>query len=410
MHVPAVNQFHKLASRGIECKLLKPLMTGGWLLWEPSTNKMVQSASVVFPQFQPSAVSAAPVAKGSLSHVVNSMTLGEVPTECLFNAETQAIDSLFLAKDINIPKHLGKALSGPHCEQWWQACLAELDQMAARHVWEVVEKQSHMKTIGHQWVFDLKRKPNGSMERYKARLVARGNRQRPGVDCTETHAPTTSLMSLRLVLATAVLKTASGLMMDAEILDPTPFWSVIGSLAYLVGGSKPDLAFAVNYLARHSMGPTAEHWLLLDHIIGYLLKTRDCGIKICPKHLSLSLWSNAGQGGYLEHFQMGFIIKLGDALILWGSKCYQPAHSIGRQLQQDDILQQPGSSAGLHQQQVPEAHALPGPGFLFCQQYHLEAQNQGSLGEDNGHAGRRADQVTLGPGTSASSAFLRDHW
>ncbi|MBW0526959.1 hypothetical protein O181_066674 [Austropuccinia psidii MF-1] len=138
-------------------------MTGGWLLWEPSTNKMVQLASVVFPQFQPSAVSAAPVAKGSLSHVVNSMTLGEVPTEHLFDAETQAIDSLFLAKDINIPKHLAKALSGSHREQWRQACLAELDQMAARDVWEVVEKQSHMKTIGHQWVFELKRKPKGSV-------------------------------------------------------------------------------------------------------------------------------------------------------------------------------------------------------------------------------------------------------
>ncbi|MBW0545393.1 hypothetical protein O181_085108 [Austropuccinia psidii MF-1] len=48
VHVPSINQQHKLAPRGIECKLLKPLMSGGWLLWEPSNNKMVQSASVIF--------------------------------------------------------------------------------------------------------------------------------------------------------------------------------------------------------------------------------------------------------------------------------------------------------------------------------------------------------------------------
>ncbi|MBW0480550.1 hypothetical protein O181_020265 [Austropuccinia psidii MF-1] len=44
VHVPAVQQPHKLAPRGIACCLLKPLMTGSWLLWEPKSNKMIQSA------------------------------------------------------------------------------------------------------------------------------------------------------------------------------------------------------------------------------------------------------------------------------------------------------------------------------------------------------------------------------
>ncbi|MBW0484413.1 hypothetical protein O181_024128 [Austropuccinia psidii MF-1] len=85
-----------------------------------------------------------------------------------------------------------------------------------------------------------------------------------------------------------------GLMPNAKILYPTPFQSLIGFLAYLVGGSRPDLSFAVNYLAFHSMGPIAEHWELLDHVIGYLLKTCDFGIQLCPGNLSLSLWSDAG--------------------------------------------------------------------------------------------------------------------
>ncbi|MBW0543289.1 hypothetical protein O181_083004 [Austropuccinia psidii MF-1] len=112
VHVPAVNQPHKLAPRGIECKLLKPLMSGGWLLWEPSTNKMVQSASIIFPRFQSSTDSSRFTSKGSLGHIVNTMSLGEVLTERLFAAENQAIDSLILVKDVSIPEHLVWVLSG----------------------------------------------------------------------------------------------------------------------------------------------------------------------------------------------------------------------------------------------------------------------------------------------------------
>ncbi|MBW0493023.1 hypothetical protein O181_032738 [Austropuccinia psidii MF-1] len=80
-----------------------------------------------------------------------------------------------------------------------------------------------------------------------------------------------------------------------DILEPTPFCSVIGSLAYLVSSSWPDLAFAVNYLA-----PKKEHWDILDHVMGYLLKTQDNQLTLRLKRISLNLWSDAGWGGNLE--------------------------------------------------------------------------------------------------------------
>ncbi|MBW0567384.1 hypothetical protein O181_107099 [Austropuccinia psidii MF-1] len=88
-------------------------------------------------------------------------------------------------------------------------------------------------------------------------------------------------------------------------LDATPFRLVIGSLAYLVSGSRPDLAFVINYLACHSMGQTPAHWDLLDHVVGYLHKICVRGICICPGNISLNLWSNTGLGGDLEHAQTG---------------------------------------------------------------------------------------------------------
>ncbi|MBW0559583.1 hypothetical protein O181_099298 [Austropuccinia psidii MF-1] len=48
------------------------------------------------------------------------------------------IDSLVLVKDVSIPEHLGQALSGRHRKKLRQACLAKLDKMATREVWEAV--------------------------------------------------------------------------------------------------------------------------------------------------------------------------------------------------------------------------------------------------------------------------------
>ncbi|MBW0508782.1 hypothetical protein O181_048497 [Austropuccinia psidii MF-1] len=179
-------------------------MTGGWLLWEPKSDKMIQSASVVFPQFQSAASMVPGVSKGSLSHIVNRATLGDVPTEQYFRNENTAIDTLPLTKDITIPDHLGQALYGKYRDHWRAACEHELNQMLERDVWEEVPKTRDMKTIGHHWVFDIKQHTDGRVEKFKARLVARGDRQRPGIDCTKTYAPTASLMSLRLLLAYAV--------------------------------------------------------------------------------------------------------------------------------------------------------------------------------------------------------------
>lgn len=43
-----------------------------------------------------------------------------------------------------------------------------------------------MNVIGNKWVFRIKRKANGSIKRYKARLIAKGFHQNPGVNSFET--------------------------------------------------------------------------------------------------------------------------------------------------------------------------------------------------------------------------------
>jgi hypothetical protein len=72
--------------------------------------------------------------------------------------------------------------------------------------WELVKLPAGRKAIGSKWVFKIKRNTDGSIECYKACLVAQGFSQRPGVDFTETFAPTTKWAALRSIFALATFE------------------------------------------------------------------------------------------------------------------------------------------------------------------------------------------------------------
>ncbi|MCO5549206.1 hypothetical protein L7F22_002672 [Adiantum nelumboides] len=59
------------------------------------------------------------------------------------------------------------------------------------------------KVVSTKWIFKTKYKADGSLDKHKARLVARGFSQRPGVDFDETYAPTARMTTIRTVLCLA---------------------------------------------------------------------------------------------------------------------------------------------------------------------------------------------------------------
>ncbi len=70
--------------------------------------------------------------------------------------------------------------------------------------WELVPPAAVQNIIGCKWVYRVKQKADGSLDRYKARLFAKGFHKRPGTDFIETFSLIIKLATLRLVLSLAI--------------------------------------------------------------------------------------------------------------------------------------------------------------------------------------------------------------
>lgn len=86
---------------------------------------------------------------------------------------------------------------------WIDAMNVELQALESNNTWDIVELPPDKRAIGSKWVYKTKYNPDGSIERYKSRLVILGYKQIHGIDFTETFAPVAKLATVRALLAVA---------------------------------------------------------------------------------------------------------------------------------------------------------------------------------------------------------------
>jgi histone deacetylase 1/2 len=79
----------------------------------------------------------------------------------------------------------------------------EFDALLQNMTWNLVLKPPTANLVGCKWVYRIKRKANGDIDRFKARLLAKGFHQQEGVDFNKTFSPVVKLTTVRLVLSLA---------------------------------------------------------------------------------------------------------------------------------------------------------------------------------------------------------------
>jgi len=135
---------------------------------------------------------------------------------------------------VEIPKNVQDALSVP---EWKAAVLEEMNALEKNQTWKVVNLPKGKSTVGCKWVFTVKYNSDGSLERYKARLVAKRFTQTYGIDYSETFAPVAKLNTVRVLLSIATnlnwplqqldVKNAflNGDLKEEVYMDPPPGFS-----------------------------------------------------------------------------------------------------------------------------------------------------------------------------------------
>ncbi|GJT74732.1 zinc finger, CCHC-type containing protein [Tanacetum coccineum] len=168
------------------------------------------------------------------------------------------------------------------------------------------------KPLGCKWIFKRKLKVDGTIEKFKARLVIQGFRQKSWMDYFDTYAPVARISTIRLLIATASIHNLIIHQMDVKtaflngeleedvnltkeflsskfsikdigeadvILVSTPmdtseklmpnngqavsqleYSRVIGCLMYAMTCTRPDIAFAVGKLSRYTSNPSTQNW------------------------------------------------------------------------------------------------------------------------------------------------------
>lgn len=100
----------------------------------------------------------------------------------------------------HIPTTVQEALMDPN---WTKAIEEEMGALLKNQTWTLVSLPQGKKIVGCRWVFSVKHKADGSIERYKVRLVAKGSTQTYGVDYQETFSPVAKLNTDRVLLSLA---------------------------------------------------------------------------------------------------------------------------------------------------------------------------------------------------------------
>ena len=221
VHIPK-DERHKLDSKSKKCILLGyGEETKGYRLYDPEKRKVFHSRDVKFNENEEKkapqeSADSDTVYRMELDFSDNPEMSVEAPVEEPSEVVPRRSERLrqppdfygarvYLSSETSSePTTIEEATACSEKSKWIQAMETEIQSLKENDAWELVKLPKGRKVVGSKWVYKVKTGADGLVERYKARLVARGFTQKYGTDYDETFCPVVRMESLRALLALSV--------------------------------------------------------------------------------------------------------------------------------------------------------------------------------------------------------------
>lgn len=227
----------KFEPRG-ECTIMIGYTHNGYRLWNPLERKVIISRDVVFDESKNLENLNVQATRLEILEMGNK----EIEKEGIDESEEEIAELLDIQRSdrikklplrfedydmthlamcaesfINdVPTNLEKAKTRADYVHWKNAIDNEISALERNHTWTLVKRPENAYIIDSKWIFKLKRDHNNQVDKYKARLVARGFKQRNGLDFEETYAPVARLTTIRSLLAVINYKNLRTQQMDVK--------------------------------------------------------------------------------------------------------------------------------------------------------------------------------------------------
>ena len=173
--------------------------------------------------------------------------------------------------------------------KWKEAMQAELHSLIKRDIFgPVVQTPASIKPVGNKWVFVRKRNENNDIIRYKARLVAQGFSQKPGIDYEEIYSSVMDAITFRFLISLAVSEELDMRLMDVITaylygsIDSDIHMKILeGFKLPEVVSTKPHSMLSIK-LQRSLYGLKQSGRMWYNRLSEYLLKEGYVNNPICP--------------------------------------------------------------------------------------------------------------------------------
>ncbi|KAL0300012.1 UNVERIFIED_CONTAM: Retrovirus-related Pol polyprotein from transposon TNT 1-94 [Sesamum angustifolium] len=225
-----------------------------------------------------------------LSQLIMMLILGWYRKEIKINdifAYSVAVE--IMDEDDNDPQTMEECQHRNDWKSWKKAIQDELDSLNKREVFgPIIPTPKGVKPVGYKWVFVRKRNEQNEVVRYKARLVAQGFTQKPGIDYTETYSPVVDATTLRFLISLSVIEQLKMQLMDVVTaylygsLDTDIYMRIPEGLKMPEAlKSKPRHMYSIK-LKRSLYGLKQSGRMWYNRLSEYLIKKGFCHNQISP--------------------------------------------------------------------------------------------------------------------------------